>query len=76
MQERLPHLTEEAIADALAYYRDEPGLVNEDIARQEQASAELTGRGWPDQGSGPSPESSGLRLARSVASRNRLRAAC
>jgi uncharacterized protein (DUF433 family) len=37
VREALPHLTDEQIDAALAYYQDHPAIVDEDIARQKAA---------------------------------------
>lgn len=43
----LPHLTREQICGALSYYAAHPERVNEDIALNESAWAELQRSGWP-----------------------------
>ena len=45
----LPHLTQQQVHAALIYYVHEPGLVDEDIKRNEEAWKELTSRSWPVQ---------------------------
>jgi uncharacterized protein (DUF433 family) len=40
----LPHLSDEQIYAALAYYREQPGLVDEDIARLRAATDVLLSR--------------------------------
>src|SRR4051794_1629313 len=45
--ENYPQLTRAQIEDTLAYYRDYPARVDEDIARNAQTWAELTSRPWP-----------------------------
>ena len=42
----LPHLTREQIEAARAYYRDCPDLVDDDIARQEDAVAKILSGEW------------------------------
>ena len=43
----LPHLTAEQVLAALTYYAQHPARVDEDIALDKQALAELQGRPWP-----------------------------
>lgn len=42
-----PQLTREQIQAALDYYERHPARVDEDIARNARAWAELTGQAWP-----------------------------
>jgi uncharacterized protein (DUF433 family) len=51
----LPHLTLEQLRGALAYYALYPQRIDEDIALDKQALADLQGHPWPALGSGSSP---------------------
>jgi uncharacterized protein (DUF433 family) len=45
--EMLPHLSREQVRGALDYYASYPDRVDEDIALNASARAELQGRAWP-----------------------------